>query len=60
MAGSFTLADSARVRFAADSITYFVQSMPQGLLPFAISVWLASQRVSPAGIGSYLAVIVLP
>ena len=29
MAGSFTLADSARVRFAADSITYFVRKLPQ-------------------------------
>jgi PAT family beta-lactamase induction signal transducer AmpG len=39
---------------------YFAQGIPQGLLAIAIPAWLASQGVSPADIGSYLAVIVLP
>ncbi len=39
---------------------YFAQGIPQGLLAIAIPAWLASQGVSAADIGSYLAVIVLP
>ena len=39
---------------------YFAQGIPQGLLAIAIPAWLASQGISPADIGSYLAVIVLP
>jgi len=60
MAGSFTLAHNARVRFATGSIMYFAQGIPQGLLAIAIPVWLASQGVGAGDIGSYLAVIVLP
>jgi len=60
MAGSFTLTDNARVRYATSSLMYFAQGIPQGLLAIAIPAWLASQGVSPADIGSYLAVIVLP
>jgi len=60
MAGTLFLADNARVRFATGSLMYFAQGIPQGLLAIAIPAWLASQGVSPADIGSYLAVIVLP
>jgi len=60
MAGSFTLASNARVRYATGSIMYFAQGIPQGLLAIAIPVWLASQGVGAGDIGSYLAVIVLP
>jgi PAT family beta-lactamase induction signal transducer AmpG len=60
MAGSFILADNARVRYATGSIMYFAQGIPQGLLAIAIPVWLASQGVGAGDIGSYLAVIVLP
>ena len=60
MAGSFTLANSQRVRYATGSIMYFAQGIPQGLLAIAIPVWLASQGVGASDIGSYLAVIVLP
>ncbi len=60
MAGTFTLADNARVRYATGSIMYFAQGIPQGLLAIAIPVWLASQGVGAGDIGSYLAVIVLP
>ena len=60
MAFSFSLADSARVRYATGSIMYFAQGIPQGLLAIAIPVWLASQGVGAGDIGSYLAVIVLP
>src|SRR5210317_1572784 len=60
MAGSFTLANSQRVRYATGSIMYFAQGIPQGLLAIAIPVWLASQGVGAGDIGSYLAVIVLP
>jgi len=60
MAGSLTLADSTRVRYATGALMYFAQGIPQGLLAIAIPVWLASQGVSAGDIGSYLAVIVLP
>ena len=60
MAGSLTLADSARLRYATGSIMYFAQGILQGLLAIAIPVWLASQGVGAGDIGSYLAVIVLP
>ena len=58
MAGSFTLADDARVRYATGSIMYFAQGIPMGLLAITIPVWLASQGVGAGDIGSYLAVIV--
>ena len=60
MAGSFTLSDSPRARYATGSIMYFSQGIPQGLLAIALPAWLASQGVSAADIGTYLAVIVLP
>ncbi len=60
MAGSFILANNARIRYATGSIMYFAQGIPQGLLAIAIPVWLASQGVGAGDIGSYLAVIVLP
>ena len=60
MAASFTLADSPGARYATGSIMYFAQGIPKGLLGIAIPAWLASEGVSAADIGSYLAVIVLP
>jgi len=39
---------------------YFAQGIPYGLLSIAVPAWLASQGVSAADIGSYLAVIILP
>jgi PAT family beta-lactamase induction signal transducer AmpG len=60
MAATFILADSSRARYVTGSMMYFAQGIPQGLLAIAIPAWLASQGVGAAGIGSYLAVIVLP
>lgn len=60
MATRFILSDSPRVRFATGTMMYFAQGIPQGLLSITIPAWLASQGVSAADIGSYLAVIVLP
>ena len=60
MAFHFTLPDNTRVRYDKDSMMYFAQGIPQGLLSITIPVWLASQGVSAGDIGSYLAVIVLP
>jgi PAT family beta-lactamase induction signal transducer AmpG len=60
MTTTFILADSPRIRYAAGTMMYFAQGIPQGLLSITIPAWLASQGVSPADIGSYLAVIVLP
>jgi len=57
---TFTLIDSPRVRYATGAMMYFAQGIPRGLLSIAIPAWLASQGVSPADIGSYLAVIILP
>jgi PAT family beta-lactamase induction signal transducer AmpG len=60
MANIFILTDSSRIRYATGTMMYFAQGIPQGLLSITIPAWLASQGVSAADIGSYLAVIVLP
>lgn len=60
MAKTFILTDSSRIRYATGTMMYFAQGIPQGLLSITIPAWLASQGVSAADIGSYLAVIVLP
>ncbi len=36
MAGSFTLADNPRVRYATGSIMYFARGIPKGLLGIAV------------------------
>lgn len=60
MPATFVLADSRRTRYAASSMMYFAQGIPQGLLGIAIPAWLASLGVGAGDIASYLAVIVLP
>ena len=60
MAANLVLANSARLRYATGAMMYFAQGIPAGLLGITIPAWLASQGVSAADIGSYLAVIVLP
>lgn len=60
MAAKLILADSSRTRYMSGSMMYFAQGIPQGLLSITIPAWLASEGVSAADIGSYLAVIVLP
>lgn len=60
MAASLVLVDSARIRYIAGAMMYFAQGIPQGLLAIALPAWLASQGVSAADIGSYLAVLALP
>lgn len=60
MPATFVLVDSTRTRYAASSMMYFAQGIPQGLLSIAIPAWLASLGVSAGDIASYLAVIVLP
>ena len=60
MAANFILLRSSRVRYFTGAMMYFAQGIPYGLLAIAIPAWLASKGVSPADIGSYLAVITLP
>ena len=60
MAGTFTLANSSRVRYTTGAIMYCAQGIPQGLLSIAIPAWLASQGIGAGEIASYLAVITLP
>jgi PAT family beta-lactamase induction signal transducer AmpG len=60
MATTFILTDSPRIRYATGAMMYFAQGIPYGLLSITIPAWLASQGVSAADIGSYLAVIILP
>ena len=60
MAKNLILSDSPRVRYATGAMMYFAQGIPYGLLIITIPAWLASQGVSAADIGSYLAVIILP
>jgi PAT family beta-lactamase induction signal transducer AmpG len=54
------LSESAKVRYATGSMMYFAQGIPYGLLSIAVPAWLASQGVSAADIGTYLAVVILP
>ncbi len=60
MKTTFILAKSPRIRYSTGSMMYFAQGIPYGLLSITIPAWLASEGVSAADIGSYLAVIVLP
>ena len=60
MKTTFILANSPRIRYTTGSMMYFAQGIPYGLLSITIPAWLASQGVSAADIGSYLAVIILP
>ena len=60
MPTTFVLTENPRIRYATGTMMYFAQGIPQGLLSITIPAWLASQGVSAADIGSYLAVIVLP
>lgn len=54
------LAESSFSRYLAFSMLYFAQGVPEGLVFFAIPAWLAINDVSPAIIGSYVAVAILP
>ncbi|MCH7820865.1 MAG: MFS transporter [Proteobacteria bacterium] len=60
MTAKFILENNPRIRYATGALMYFAQGIPAGLLSIAIPAWLASQDVSAAEIGTYLAVIVLP
>lgn len=60
MVATFVLSNSPRTRYAAGSMMYFAQGIPQGLLSITIPAWLASQGVGASQIASYLAVIILP
>jgi PAT family beta-lactamase induction signal transducer AmpG len=60
MSHLLVLSDNPTTRYATGAMMYFAQGIPFGLLSIAIPAWLASQGVSAADIGSYLAVIILP
>ncbi len=54
------LSENAVLRYLAFSALYFAQGIPEGLLLFGLPAWMAMNGLSPAEIGSYLAVALIP
>jgi MFS transporter, PAT family, beta-lactamase induction signal transducer AmpG len=55
-----SLEDSSLLRYISFAALYVAQGIPHGLLYYALPAWLAAKGVSPAAIGSYVAVSLLP
>jgi PAT family beta-lactamase induction signal transducer AmpG len=54
------LSENALLRYLAFSALYFAQGIPEGLVMFGIPAWMAMNGKSPAEIGSFAAVAILP
>ena len=54
------LSEHSLLRYAALTLLYAAQGFPYGLLSVAMPAYMAQQGLTPAQIGSYLAIIVLP
>jgi MFS transporter, PAT family, beta-lactamase induction signal transducer AmpG len=54
------LSENAVLRYFAFSALYFAQGIPEGLVMFGLPAWLAMNGKSPAEIGSFAAVAILP
>jgi len=54
------LSTSPKVRYSTGALAYFAQGIPMGLLHIALPAWLAVEGVSPAKIGAFLGIIMLP
>lgn len=54
------LSEHLYLRFSAFTALYAAQGLPYGLLSVAIPAYMAEQGVSPAAIGSFLAITILP
>ena len=54
------LSEHSLLRYAALTLLYAAQGFPYGLLSVAVPAYMAQQGLSPAQIGSYMAIILLP
>ena len=52
--------ESPGLRFAAFAIMYAAQGLPYGLLSVAVPAYMAEQGLSPAAIGSFIGISLLP
>ena len=55
-----SLSQSSVLRYFTFAALYVAQGIPEGLLIYALPAWLAKQGISPAQIGGYVGIIVLP
>lgn len=55
-----SLSENAVLRYLAFSALYVAQGIPHGLLVFGLPAWMAMNGISPAAIGGYVAVVLIP
>jgi PAT family beta-lactamase induction signal transducer AmpG len=55
-----TLSESSLLRYITFAALYVAQGIPEGVLIFALPAWLAKHGVSPAQIGTFIGISVLP
>ena len=55
-----SLTENAVLRYLSFSALYLAQGIPEGLIMFGIPAWLAMNGKSPAEIGSFTAIALLP
>jgi len=54
------LSEGSVLRYLSFSALYFAQGLPEGILFFGLPAWMAMAGISPAAIGAYAAVIMIP
>ena len=54
------LSERSLLRYAAFTLLYAAQGFPYGLLSVAVPAYMAQQGLTPAQIGSYMGIILLP
>jgi PAT family beta-lactamase induction signal transducer AmpG len=55
-----SLSENAVLRYLSFSALYFAQGIPEGMILFGLPAWLAMNGKSPAEIGSFTAVALIP
>jgi MFS transporter, PAT family, beta-lactamase induction signal transducer AmpG len=55
-----TLSQSSLLRYFAFAALYVAQGLPEGLIIYALPAWLAKNGLTPAQIGGYVGIAVLP
>lgn len=55
-----TLSENRVLRYFSFSALYFAQGIPDGILYFGLPAWMAMNGKSPAEIGSFVAVLIIP
>jgi PAT family beta-lactamase induction signal transducer AmpG len=59
-ANNLSLSESTFLRYFTFAALYVAQGIPEGLLIYALPAWMAKNGFSPAQIGSFVGIIVLP